>query len=322
METESGRNQTYTLVTGATGFIGQELIKIDHPFICVTRNKWDKMGARTFQVKSINEHTNWKGAFKSVDSIIHLAGLAHNKKFTEEDYLSVNINGTLKLANEASKAGVRRFIFVSSIAVNGATSGEIPFTPNSVTNPNTHFATSKLTAEKGLIKIAEETGLEVVIVRPPLVYGKKGPGNFGKLIKIIERIPIMPFKLVDNKRSLIYIKNLSDLLITCVKEKKAANSILLPCDRSSISTGSLISKIAQLSGNSMLQLPVPPTLLKLAFFLMNKKEMGHQLLDNLEINSSHIEEKLNWHPPFTTESALRETFQSRRQESSPSHAKG
>ncbi|MDT8869851.1 NAD-dependent epimerase/dehydratase family protein [Vibrio fluvialis] len=292
------------LVTGTTGFVGRDLIKLEQDFRCVVRFE----GCYTFKdycvIPDFNESTDWDHCFHGVDAVIHLAGLAHNNNYTASEYKSINTNGTLRLASQAVNAGVRRFVFVSSIGVNGTSTIGAPFTPYSKENPHNHYAQSKYDAELGLKKISEDTGLEVVIVRPTLVYGANAPGNFGLLTKLVNKLPIIPFGLVNNRRDFIAVQNLVDLLITCATHPAAAGHTFLASDGETVSTRHFTNAIAEGLGKKVIQLPIPVSLMRFVGKLVGKSTMIEQLYGDLEVDSSNIKEVLDWTPPLTMKQAM------------------
>lgn len=292
------------LVTGATGFVGRELTKLKKDFRCVVRLGEAHSYHNTFSVPSIDASTEWEGCFNDVHSLIHLAGLAHSKTFSTYDYNLVNTAGTLRLAQKAVEAGVRRFVFVSSIGVNGTSTIGAPFTPHSKENPHNHYAQSKYDAELGLKKIAENTGLEVVIVRPVLVYGAHAPGNFGLLTKLVSKLPILPFGSVNNRRDFIAVQNLVDLLVTCATHPDATGHTFLASDGKTVSTKQFTNAIAKGLGKKVFQLPIPVGLMRLVGKVAGKSAMMEQLFGNLEVDSSNTREILNWTPPFTMEQSM------------------
>tara|TARA_Y100001956_G_scaffold5226_1_gene4685 strand:+ start:16717 stop:17637 length:921 start_codon:yes stop_codon:yes gene_type:complete len=291
------------LVTGSTGFIGRELISLIRDARCVVRS-YNQISDDLFFVKSIDLETDWNGAFEDVEVVVHLAGLAHSYSFTEREYQEVNVGGTLHLANEAVKSGVKRFVFVSSIGVNGTSTHEVPFSSDSTPNPHNAYAQSKYDAEIGLQKISKETGLEVVIVRPTLVYGPTAPGNFGSLHRLVSRVPVLPFGLIENKRSFIAVQNLVDLLITCMYHPNASGCIFLASEGEPLSTKAFTNAIAEGVGKHITQLPVPSSLMRLVGQLTKKSAMVEQLVGNLEVDSSDLQTVLNWKPPYTMKQAM------------------
>ncbi|WP_279151650.1 NAD-dependent epimerase/dehydratase family protein [Photobacterium iliopiscarium] len=295
------------LLTGGSGFIGGFFLSVSKNIKYIVRHKKNiNRYESSFFIDTINGESNWINAFNDVNCIIHLAGLAHSNSFSESNYNSVNTQGTLKLARDATKAGVKRFVFVSSIGVNGSsTENAKPFCYNSEVAPHNIYAKSKLDAEIGLKKIAEETGLEVVIVRPTLVYGPKAPGNFGLLTKLVAKLPLLPFGLVNNRRSFIAVQNLVDLLLTCAKHPDAAGHTFLASDGESISTKEFINAIAKGLNKSIYQVPIPTSLMRFSAKLIGKQSMSEQLLDNLEVDSSNAFDVIGWEPLYTMEQAMK-----------------
>ena len=293
------------LLTGASGFVGQQLYNINPTqFRCVIRSANSSDYIDTYQVNGVNSKTNWADAFDGVDSIIHLAGLAHSHTFQNDDYREVNFLGTLRLAQQASIAGVKRFVFVSSIGVNGSSTFDIPFSNSSNSNPHNAYAQSKLDAEIGLKKIAAETNMELVIVRPTLVYGPKAPGNFGFLVRLVSKLPCLPFGLINNKRDFISVHNLAELLITCAKHPNAAAHTFLASDGESVSIKDFTNCIAGGVGKNVIQLPIPVYLMRLCGKLLSKSAMVEQLVGNLEVDSSNLKQILDWTPPYTMKESM------------------
>lgn len=291
------------LLTGSTGFIGSYLQgKTDFRYI--VRNNQQSSSNDTFEISKIDKNTDWNTALKGINCIIHLAGLAHSNLYTNKDYQSVNVDGTLKLANEAAKASVKRFIFVSSIGVNGALTTNFPFSVNSVPSPHNLYSKSKYDAEEGLKLIAKKTGIELVIIRPTLVYGPDAPGNFGALVKLVKKSPILPFGLINNKRSFIAVQNLADLLITCVKHPNAAGKTFIASDGPVVSIKDFTNAIARGLGKKKLQLPVPLSAMRLLGKALGKSKAVEQLLGNLEVDSSYVTQELGWKPCYTMEESM------------------
>ncbi|MUJ37258.1 NAD-dependent epimerase/dehydratase family protein [Aliivibrio fischeri] len=291
------------LLTGATGFIGHYVSQKKLQIKYAVRDN-DTSLTNSFVIKALDSKTNWQGAFNQIDSIIHLAGLAHSHSFTNDDYQSVNVDGTLHLAREAAIAGVKRFVFVSSIGVNGTTTQQVPFSVDSEPKPHNAYAQSKYDAEIGLKKIADETGLEVVIVRPTLVYGPAAPGNFGALTRLVNKVPVLPFGLVSNKRDFISVQNLADLLVTCVNHPNAAGHTFLASDGKAVSIKDFSNAIAKGLNKQLIQLPVPVWCMRLAGKLVGKSIMVEQLVGDLEVDSSNAQEVLGWLPPYTMQESM------------------
>ncbi|MCG9714974.1 NAD-dependent epimerase/dehydratase family protein [Shewanella insulae] len=296
------------LVTGSTGFIGQYVIELlvesGLDFRQAHRKVTNLYFSNTIEVGDYSPVTNWDKALQGVDSIIHLAAIAHNKDYNLEQYQSVNNHAVIQLAKSASKNGVKRFIFVSSIGVNGMSTTDLPFQFDSQLHPHNHYSQSKYEAEIGLKKVAIETGLEVVIVRPTLVYGRKAPGNFGMLTKFIDKFQVTPFGLANNKRDFISVQNLADLLVTCVLHKDAAGNTFLASDGHSVSIKEFTNAIANGLGKHVIHLPIPEFLMRLAGKLSGRSLMIEQLFGNLEVDSSNAKTVLGWTPPLTMEQAM------------------
>lgn len=292
------------LLTGATGFIGKQLVKRFDTVTCVIRKGRHHSFSKAHEVTNIDGSTDWSNALKDIDVVIHLAGVAHNKVTHETQHKIVNTEGTLQLANQAAKAGVKRFVYLSSIVVNGTSTTNTPFTVDSVPSPQSEHAKSKYDAEIGLKDIAGKTGLEVVVVRATLVYGPNPPGNFGLLIKLVDKFPMLPFGCVRNRRNFIAVQNLVDLLVTCSRHPKAAGHIFLASDGEAISTRELTNAIANALGKKILQIPIPVSIMRLAGKVTGKTAVIEQLLGNLEVDSSNAQKVLGWTPPFTMEQAM------------------
>lgn len=298
------------LITGATGFVGRHLVEKTSDFLPVVRERERNPFDKSFVVNTIDGETNWNGAFEKIDSIIHLAGIAHLQGVDPKDYQRVNVDGTLRLAQEAAKSGVRRMVFVSSIGVNGAnTNDSRPFTPNSPVHPHNSYAESKYLAEKGLHDIAKETGLEVVIVRPTLVYGADAPGNFGLLVKLVGKLPFLPFGLVSNQRDFVSVHNLVDLLICCAKSTKGAGQTFLASDCQTISTREFTNSIARGIGKKAIQLPIPVFIFRLLGKLTGKSAVVEQLVGNLTVDSSNTKSILGWTPSSTVHQSMDKLFE-------------
>ncbi|OWM30417.1 NAD-dependent epimerase/dehydratase family protein, partial [Vibrio parahaemolyticus] len=287
------------LVTGATGFVGQNLTQLNQNFRCVIRAGEHHSFADSYTVSTIDASTDWSNCFEGVDAIIHLAGLAHNKSYTDAEYRAVNTDGTLRLALKAAEAGVKRFVFVSSIGVNGTNSYDSAFLPSDVADPHNSYAQSKHEAELGLWDISKQTGLEVVVVRPTLVYGPNAPGNFGMLTKLVNSIPFLPFGLANNRRDFISVGNLVDLLIVCAKHKNAPGNIFLASESNTISTRDFVNAIAAGQDRKVFQIPIPVSFMRLAGLVIGKSAMIEQLFGNLEVDSSNLKDILNWTPPYS-----------------------
>jgi nucleoside-diphosphate-sugar epimerase len=220
----------------------------------------------------------------------------------------VNKDISLALAKQLAENGLKRFIFVSSIGVNGATTEkESPFTEKSTEKPHSPYALSKYEAEIELTKLAMELNFELVIIRPPLVYGANAPGNFGKLVQIVQKRLPLPFGAINNKRSYVSVTNLASFLVVCATHKKAANQTFLIADGLPISTTVLLKKLMQALRVKSFLLPLPSSLIRLFLSIIGKKSMAVQLLDNLEVDNSKASTQLGWSPVETMDEALQKT---------------
>lgn len=294
------------LLTGASGFIGQQFSQHKKIERIVVRkdDSCSDWCCDSFLIDALDAGTDWLNAFHGISTVIHLAGLAHSHAFCANAYELVNLEGTLHLARQAASADVKRFVFVSSIGVNGTSTQTEPFSLDSRPAPHNAYARSKYEAELGLKKIAEETGLEVVIVRPTLVYGPNAPGNFGMLTKLVRKLPVLPFGLANNRRDFIAVQNLADLLVTCATHPDAAGHTFLASDGETVSIKEFTNAMAKGLGKKVFQLPIPVGLMRLVGKVTGKSAMIEQLFGNLEVDSSNIQQVLGWTSPFTMEQAM------------------
>lgn len=295
------------LVTGADGFIGSKVVSavsINHIVIAGVRSSISasKLEPR-IQIGDITAKTQWCDMLVNVSTIIHLAAVAHNNS-NDPNYINeVNVKGTINLAQQAVKMGVKRFVFISSIGVLGNTTF-IAFNEKSSAMPHSPYAESKLQAEIGLLKIAKESNLEVVIIRPVLVYGKGAPGNLAKLVNLINKVPMLPFGLCNNKRSFISVYNLVDFIATCVEHPKAKNEIFCISDGNDVSIKEFTDGIAKGLTKKIIQLPIPTSIFKLFGKVTGKSESIEQLIGDLQVDSSKARDLLGWSPPFTMAETL------------------
>lgn len=306
------------LITGATGFIGSKLLqrlKARAEDLCalVRRKPCRQKGLEGITWLECDLTTSIKELPEKItdmDTVVHLAARAHVLDDKAGDPLTefrkVNVEGTLNLAKQAAEAGVKRFVFISSIGGNGSQS-ERPFTVNDSPAPVEPYAASKLEAEQGLWEIANETGMELVVIRPPLVYGPRAPGNFARLVRLVYNGLPLPLGLVRNKRSMVALDNLMDLIITCIDHPAAAGQTFLVSDGEDLSTPELIRKLAYAMGRPARLLPVPPALLRLGGKVTGKTREVDRLIGSLQVDISHTCETLGWRPPVSVDEALLET---------------
>lgn len=294
------------LLTGGSGFVGRHFCDDDSIKRVVVRDgfKCDYWDCEQFHIDSLDGQTCWSGAFENIDAVIHLAALAHSRTLTSSDYQKVNVDGTLHLAEQAALAGVKRYVFVSSIGVNGSNTFDSPFTVDSPLIPDNEYSRSKLSAELGLKQISKETGLEVVIVRPTLVYGLNAPGNFGLLTNLISRVSVLPFQAIRNKRDFIAVENLKDLLKCCAVHPNAKGEVFLASDGETVSIGEFTNHIAQGMDRKLIQLSIPISMFRLVGRLIGKTKMVEQLVGNLHVDNSNLKQKLGWTPPYSMKDAM------------------
>jgi nucleoside-diphosphate-sugar epimerase len=300
------------LVTGANGFVGAALCSVlstrNIPFIGAVREKKSYLD---FEVGNLTGTTKWMDALAGCDVVIHLAARVHIMKDDSVDplaaYREVNVDATLNLARQAVKNGVKRFIFVSSVKVNGEATKERPFTSHDLPAPVDPYGLSKYEAEQGLQKISRETGLEVVIVRPPLIYGPGVGANFLKLMQLIKLGIPLPFRNIRNSRSMIALDNLIDLLVLCGHHPNAANQIFMATDGDDLSISQLTLLIAHSMDKRLLLLPVSPRLVEICGRILGKSAIVDRLYGSLQIDIYHTQKLLDWHPIINTNTAIQKT---------------
>jgi nucleoside-diphosphate-sugar epimerase len=302
------------LLTGYSGFLGTAVYnalceKYTLSLILRENRGLIRNVKNIFHLGSFSGGSDFSLALNGIECVIHAAALAHkvNIDCPRQSYYEVNTLATLKLAKQAAEQGVRRFIFISSIGVNGA-SNKKPFLVDDTPNPTESYSISKYEAEEGLKVIAQETGLEVVIIRPPLVYGKNAPGNFGTLLKIAKKNLPLPLGAINNERSFVALDNLIDLIVTCIDHPNAANQIFLVSDDENISTSNLLKKMTLASGVKPRLLPVPVSFLKFLALIVGKKALVERFSSSLTVNIEHTKKTLNWKPPITLDEGIRRCF--------------
>jgi nucleoside-diphosphate-sugar epimerase len=266
-------------------------------------------------IESIGDKTDWQATLKSIDVIVHLAARVHVMDDHTTDPLlefrKTNVAGTLNLARQAATAGIKRFVFVSSIKVNGEnTLPGKPFTADDKPNPVDAYAISKQEAEDGLRQLALDTGMEVVVIRPPLVYGPGVKANFQALLRFLHRGIPLPLARIVNKRSLIALDNLVDVIILCMTHPAAANQTFLVSDGEDIATPELLRRLASALGKSARLLPVPVVVLNTLLFCLGKRGVAARLCGNLQVDISKTRARLAWVPKVSLNEALAETAQS------------
>lgn len=306
------------LLTGSNGFVGAGLkgaLVQNSAFSlsCAARQFSGGNSCRQFHIDSLSGTTDWSDALVSQHVVIHTAARAHIMKDEVADplaeYRRVNVEGTLNLARQATAAGVERFVYISSIKVNGErTVAGSPFSADSTPAPEDDYGLSKLEAEQGLKVLADETGMELVIIRPPLVYGPGVKANFAALMNLASKNLPLPLGAINNRRSLVAIDNLVDLIVACIDHPAAANQTFLVSDDQDVSTSDLLRLMTRAAGKQPRLIPVPASLLRLGAGLLGKKAVADRLLGDLQVDITRTKETLGWKPPVSVEEGIRRCF--------------
>ncbi|VVQ25311.1 N-acetyl-alpha-D-glucosaminyl-diphospho-ditrans, octacis-undecaprenol 4-epimerase [Pseudomonas fluorescens] len=307
-------------LTGATGFVGGATLKClvagNYTVIAALRNGSQLLQSKvsTIHVDSIDGATSWDNGLTGVDVVIHAAARVHVMNDTETDPLAafrrVNVEGTVNLARQAASAGVRRFVFISSIKVNGeSTDLGIRYSPEDTPAPADPYGISKMEAEERLRELAVETGMEVVIIRPVLVYGPGVKANFQSMMRWLDKGIPLPFGAIHNSRSLVALDNLVDLIVTCISHPAAANQTFLVSDGEDLSTTQLLRKIALALGRTARLVPIPAGVLRGVATLLGRKALSNRLCGSLQVDISKTRSLLGWTPPVSADDALKATAQ-------------
>lgn len=310
---------TKILITGAYGFIGNNISKrlvsqgvLVHGAVRFLKPFLHAKNIKYLPVGNINSTTNWKKLLSGCDCIIHCAAKVHeiNENSKLEHYQAVNVDSTQQLALQAAEAKVRRLIFLSSIKVNGEhTIKGLPFSSTDIVAPKDSYSFSKYYAEKKLWEIHAKTGLQVVVVRLPLVYGYGVKGNLKSLMQLVNFGIPLPFSLINNRRSLIGIDNLIDLLISCIDHPKANGKTFLVSDDEDLSTPDLINYIASAMGRSARLFPFPNSLLKFLGFCLGRSNEINRLIGSLQLDIDLTKKTLNWSPRISVQEGIRRMVQ-------------
>ncbi len=310
------------LVTGATGFVGRHLVDLLDSLKCISLHTLSRsassssQSARHFQI-DLYPGSDLSDALAGVSVVVHLAGLAAVQEGDEKAANRVNVDTTLSLVQQAAAKGVQRFIFISSIKVLGEEACYIsPFTEESPLAPADLYARSKAAAETKLLSLCDEPDfdMDIIIIRPPLVYGPGVKGNFKALVTLaLTRLPL-PFALAKAPRSMVYVGNLVDFVNRCITADLPSKSILHVSDNKPVSIAELIGHVRQITGKPLLLLPFPITFFSLMFRLLGKKRMAHQLFSPSVVNDDKSRALTGWSPKFSLQEGLRETVRSIQQE--------
>lgn len=306
------------LVTGATGFVAASLLPVlesaGHRVRAAVRTKagWTPPdGVEAVEVGEIGAETDWHAALNGIEGVIHLAARTHVMRETETDplaaYRRVNVEGTRRLAERAAAQGVRQMIYLSSIKVNGERTHGCPFSEAFLPAPEDAYGRTKWEAEQALREIAGRTGMEAVILRPPLVYGPGVKGNFLSLLKVCESGLPLPLSSVRNARSLIYVGNLAHVLRAGLEHPAAAGQTFLVSDGQDLSTPEMIRQVAEALGKPARLFPAPVSVLRLGTIVPGRSAAVERLLGSLEVDDRKIRKLLAWQPPFSVVKGLRET---------------
>lgn len=309
-------------VTGASGFVGLALTKkihdsTDHRVVALSRSvhcpHWGTVEYRL--CGDLAPNTDWTEALSGVNILVHAAARAHVMREPRvvdsiEQYHAINVAGTLNLARQAAELGVKRTVFLSTIKINGETTklGE-PFRVADTVNPQNAYSASKLEAERGLYEISQITGMEVVCIRPPLVYGPGVKGNFLSMLHWLDCGLPLPLGAIHNQRSLVGLDNLIDLIITCLNHPAAANQTLLVSDDEDLSTTELLIRLGKALDRRVRLVPVPSTILRWGATIFGKDEVVQRLLGNLHVDIVKTKELLGWSPPVSVDAGLKKTVE-------------
>jgi nucleoside-diphosphate-sugar epimerase len=304
------------LITGVSGFVGKVLLKRLTQDHLAVRSVLRQQNQNFNQIEhllmpSMSESSDWRNALEGCDVVIHLAARVHVMDEDSEDPLSefrkTNVALTTNFARQAAALGVKRFIFLSSVKVNGEVSKGKKFNESQDANPQDAYAISKWEAEEALRNLSKKTDMEVVIIRPPLVYGPGVKANFLKMMRYLQRGVPLPLGSIQNKRSLVGLNNLVDFIVTCITHPKAANQTFLISDNHDISTSDLLRLISKVMDKRARLIPIPSKLLFWLFSMIGRGDFAERLLGSLEVDISKAKKLLSWSPPATMEDELKET---------------
>lgn len=301
---------THVLVTGATGFLGSALLKYlpEKKIQVVGSTRREINEPPLISVGELSEITDWSEVLQDIDVVIHCAGIAHDKSTVASSFNQVNVLATQRLLEQCIIANVKQFIFISSVGVNGNITTDEAFRADDKPNPMNAYAKSKADAEQCIIKYLLEQKISYTIIRPPLIYGRNAPGNFGMLMRIIDKNIPLPLAGVNNRRSLVGLRNLTSLIGCCILNETAYNQIFLVSDSNDISTNDLLKKMGKLSGKSVFLFPFPKVMIKRVARLLKREAAYQGLFESLQVDISETCNKLGWQPPYTLEQELAQCF--------------
>ncbi len=310
---------THLLITGANGFVGkavcEQALNLGLSVKGAMRQRVElPSGIEPYVVGDINGFTDWANCLRDVNLVVHLAARVHvmNEDVVDplKEFRNVNVEGTLNLARQAAAAGVKRFVFISSVKVNGErTHTGRPFTEADIPNPQDAYAQSKHEAEQGLRQLSLDTGMDVVVIRPPLVYGPGVKANFAALMRAVKSGWPLPLGAVHNQRSLVALNNLVDFIGICITHPQAANQTFLISDGHDLSTTELVRCLAQAAGAPERLMPVPVWVLQMGAKFIGKVDAMQRLCGNLQVDISKSRRLLGWKPPVSVDLGLRQSME-------------
>lgn len=307
------RDET-VLVTGASGLVGRALIErlgsLGRGRVLAgvrTRSLLLPAGVESAVIDLGDESPSWAGGLADVDAVVHCAARVPGSREEDEGaYRRINVDGTLRLARAAAASGVRRFVFISSVKVNGEqTRAGDRFSADDELSPEDAYGISKYEAEQALQEVGAETGMETVTIRPPLVYGPGVKGNFASMMRWVSKGVPLPLGAVDNRRSLVALDNLVDLVVTCIDHPAAANEVFLAGDGEDLSTADLLRRVGKAMDRPARLISVPPRLLEAAAAMLGKRAVARRLLGSLQVDISKTRDVLGWEPPISVDEGLR-----------------
>jgi nucleoside-diphosphate-sugar epimerase len=301
------------LLTGANGFVGRRLAQVlrsPHDQVICCSRKASEHNSNIVISPSLNAQADWQSLLSGIDVVVHVAGKAHNlaepKTVALRGFKEINVDGTLRLAEQALAANVKRFIFISSIGVNGRSTDGKAFDESSPVVPHADYAQSKLEAETKLRALIQGSSMELVIIRPPLVYAADAPGNFQRLLKVVSAGIPLPFALINNRRSMIALDNLVDFIRVCIKHPAAANNLFLVSDGEDLSIGDIVTLLGRGMDKRVRLFAISPLILSFGALLLGRRSMYEQLCHSLVIDSSKSRSLLGWVPVVSPQQALLE----------------
>ncbi|MDA6067163.1 NAD-dependent epimerase/dehydratase family protein [Idiomarina abyssalis] len=298
-------------ITGASGFVGKALIQrlLDDGYETLCLGRRDTTERTSFCKFDISDQFDVTEDLRAINVLVHCAARAHVMNEQSENplktYRKYNTDSTIRLAEQAASAGVSRFIYLSSVkAVGESTTNREPYRYDSVLAPEDAYGISKADAERGLLDIVKNSGMEVTIIRPPLVYGPGVKANFAAMLKLARKNLPLPLGSIKNQRSLVAIDNLVDLIVTCTTHRSAGNNTFMVSDGRDVTTPELLSAMTKAYGKSPKMIKFPPKLLALLATALGKKSISDRLLDSLAVDIEHTRSTLNWEPKVNMDEAL------------------